>query len=333
MTFFHTLQWLHPWWLITIPLHLVLAYWLWHTEQGSLWVNIIDPELLKLLRTRPSRSRSQGDRWAILISLLLISIAMAGPSWQKQKVPAYAPSSSWVFLLDLDSTMLATDTPPNRITLARIGLHQMFDALQGQQAALIAFSSEPFTVTPLTQDIHTLSLFLPDLNPGIMPVEGKNLQPALALAGQLLAQTSGAQRHIVVLTDGLNDKDLALKQLQRLRQQGIKTDFVGVGTTGGAPSTNAQGQWQSKNGIPVWSRLPVTDLQKLALDGGGMYVDAQHLNPLLELESEASHKDIASKHDARPVIISENDGFWLLVPLLILAAFSLRQGLRTYSDS
>ncbi len=329
----NTVHWLHPWWLLTLPLHLGLAYWLWRSDQGSAWSNIIDPELLKLLRTRSGQSLSRTDRWASLLSLLLISIAMAGPSWQQQKVPAYASTSSWVFLIDLDSSMLATDAAPNRITQARISLRQMLENLQGQQAALIAFSAEPFTITPLTQDIDTISLFLPDLNPNIMPVQGKYLEPALIQAEQLLAQTAGTQRHIVVLTDGLNDLDAAEKQVKHLRQEGIKTDFVGIGTASGAPSTNANGQWLSNNGTPVWSRLPVSNLQILAQDGGGIYVDVQHLQPLLGIEQDSSKKGTSSQNNAEPVVIPQNDGFWFLPPILLLSAFVFRQKIRRHLSS
>src|SRR3546814_3900448 len=85
--------------------------------------------------------------------------------------------------------MAARDLSPDRVTRARYALDDLLGAAHGARVALIAFSDEAYTVTPLTDDVATVRTLLPPLAPDIMPTPGDQLAPALAQAGKLLGRS------------------------------------------------------------------------------------------------------------------------------------------------
>jgi len=170
--------------------------------------------------------------WPLLALVWSIAaIALSGPSWQRDQAPAYRASVAWVFVLDLSPSMELTDVAPDRVTRARYALDDLLNAAHDAQVGLVVFSDEPYTVTPLTQDVATVKALLPPLNPGIMPSPGDHLAPALDQAAKLLQQGGARDKRIVVLTDGFDDPAAALSAAADIKAKGISLSIVGVGTS------------------------------------------------------------------------------------------------------
>lgn len=121
-------HWLHPWWLLLLPLLGWLLWQLWHRQKrAGRWQMILPPafhaELLSGGNGRESKSP-----WVVLgIAWLLAVLALLGPSWQRVEQASQKPSDPLVVLLELTPEMLATDSPPNRLEQAR---RKLYDLLQ-----------------------------------------------------------------------------------------------------------------------------------------------------------------------------------------------------------
>src|SRR3546814_7428070 len=120
--------------------------------------------------------------------------------------------------------MVARDLSPDRVTRARYTLDDLLGAAHGARVALIAFSDEAYTVTPLTDDVATVRTLLPPLAPDIMPTPGDQLAPAVAQAGKLLGTAHARTPHVMVLTDGFNDPSTAFAAAAKLRASGAQVD-------------------------------------------------------------------------------------------------------------
>jgi Ca-activated chloride channel family protein len=326
--FMHSFHFLRPLWLLALPVLWGLVFWLARRNRDdSAWSGFIDAELLTTLRL--DEERITGIRpWPLLALVWSITaIALAGPSWQRDQAPAYRASAAWVFVLDLSPSMELADVAPDRVTRARYALDDLLNAAHDARVGLVVFSEEPYTVTPLTQDIATVKALLPPLKPGIMPSPGDHLAPALKQAAKLLEQGGAKDQRIVVLTDGFDDPAAALSAAAAIKEKHISLSIVGIGTTGGAPQPSASGGFvQDKQGRALMARLDRPRLQQLAKTGGGSYVDIAQLPSLLanmQAASESANGALAV-HGVQ-VAQWRDAGIWLLPLLLILAAFLARK--------
>jgi Ca-activated chloride channel family protein len=326
--FINTFHFIRPLWLLALPVLWGLVYWLARRRrEDSSWSGFVDSELLATLRL--DEDRIIGIRpWPLLALVWSIAaIAMAGPSWERNHVPAYRASAAWVFVLDLSPSMSLTDVAPDRVTRARYALDDLLNAAHDARVGLVVFSDEPYTVTPLTRDIATVKALLPPLKPDIMPSPGDHLAPALIQAVKLLQQGGAKDQQIVVLTDGFDDPAAALTAAAGIRAKHISLSIVGVGTTGGAPQPSAGGGFvQDKHGRALLARLNTSRLQQLAVTGGGRYVDIAQLPALLDsMKTTTDAPDGAQAVQGVQVEQWRDAGIWLLPVLLILGAVLARR--------
>ena len=323
-------QFLRPLWLLVLPLLWGLSIWLARrrTGQGN-WGQIIDAELLPALQLDSGSQRKSLAPWPWLaLAWTLAVLALAGPSWERAPSVAYRGNNAWMLVLDLSPSMMAADLTPNRITRARYALDDLLNAAQDARVGLVAFSDEPYTVTPLTDDVATIRALLPPLSPDIMPSAGDNLAPALEQAGTLIQQGGGKDAQVVVLTDGFSDPAAAFAAARKLQSQHITVNVVGIGTRTGAPLSQAGGGFaQNAKGQLNLARLDVERLQQLAASGGGRYADLSQLPSLIgDLQASADRTSQAREEKDIRVEHRLDGGIWLLPLLLVATALLARRG-------
>ena len=322
-------QFLRPVWLLALPLLWGMSLWLARQRSGEdAWAQLIDAELLVGLRLDGGGQPSQSPWPWLALAWTLAALALAGPSWQRAPSLAYRDSSAWMLVLDLSPSMLAADLPPNRVTRARYALDDLLNGAQDARVGLVAFSDEPYTVTPLTDDVATIRAMLPPLNPDIMPSAGDNLAPALEQAGTLLRQGGGKNAQVVVLTDGFSDPAAAFAAAKELQKQNITVNVVGIGTRTGAPLDHAGGGFvHNAKGHLNLARLDTERLQTLASSGGGRYADLPQLPNLIGyLQASADRTSRATENKNIRVAHRLDGGVWLLPLLLLTAALLARRG-------
>src|SRR5512135_801379 len=322
-------QFLRPLWLLALPLLWGLVWWLARrSSNAGSWTQLIDAELLPALKLEGGGKRSRTPWPWLALAWTLAALALAGPSWQQAPSLAYRGNDAWMLVLDLSPSMMAADLTPNRITRARYALDDILNAAQDARVGLIAFSDEPYTVTPLTGDVATIRALLPPLAPDIMPSAGDNLAPALQQAGALIEQGGGKHAQVVVLTDGFGDPAAAFAAAKKLQSQGIAVNVVGIGTRTGAPLSQAGGGFaQNAKGQLNLARLDVERLQQLASSGGGRYADLAQLPNLIgDLQASADRTSQASEDKDVRVAHRLDGGVWLLPLLLVAAALLARRG-------
>lgn len=327
--FLRAFHFLRPQWLMLLPLLWGTVFWLARRRyRDQDWSRLIDPQLLPALRLEAG-GRAGMRPWPWLaLAWTLAAIALAGPSWQRIQTAAYRAPAAWALVLDLSPSMAASDLSPNRVTRARYALDDILGSARDARVGLVVFSDEPYTVTPLTEDVATVRALLPPLAPDLMPSAGDHLGPALDRAAQLVEQVGAKDRRIVVLTDGFDDPAAAMSAAAALRSHGIALSIVGVGTQGGAPLRGADGHFAlDGHGRAQLARLDVDRLRQLAASGGGRYFDLASVPDLLA--GLAASPQLAGGETSAPgvkVTDWRDAGSWILPLLLLLAAFLARRG-------
>ena len=329
MTLIQHFHFLRPAWLLALPLLWGASWWLAHRhDNNGNWTGLVDAELLSSLILDNSSKPGRTPWPWLALAWTLSALALSGPSWQQLPSAAYRGNDAWALVLDLSPSMNATDLAPNRYTRARYALDDLLNAAKDTRVGLIAFSDEPYTVTPMTDDVATIRSLLPPLNPDIMPSAGDNMAPALDQAGKLLEQSGSKHAQVVVLTDGFTDPAAAFSSVKKLRSQGITVNVVGIGTTTGAPVNQAgSGFSQDARGQLKLARLDTDQLQQLATLGGGMYADLPRLPSLIsDLQAASTRSGKARVENNVSVVHWLDGGIWLLPLLLVIVALLARRG-------
>ena len=314
-------------WILLIPISILLIFFFKRRMLtiGN-WEKLIDKRLLPYVMSRRQLSDNQYKWWLISLISVLSIIALAGPTWERIEQPSFRTDQSLVIALDLSRSMNAQDITPSRLTRAKLKILDILERRQGAQVALIVYSANAFTVTPLTSDTDTIIALINSIDTSIMPSRGS--YPALAIDKglQLLNQASVSNGEIILVTDGGITFD-SFSSAQKLRDEGYRLSALGIGSMNGAPIPKETGGFITDNtGQITISRLEVDDLKDLVEIGGGSYTSItsndQDIDTLLsEVNSAVRESDDSVTTDQW-----KEFGPWLLLIVVPFGSLLFRKG-------
>lgn len=316
---FAGLHFLRPLWLLGL-LAVPVFVWAWRRRRrrAGAWRDAVDPHLLPhLLEGGGSRAFGAGH-WLAMCAIALASLAMAGPTWRQVDQPLWQTRAPLVIALDLSSAATASDLPPSRLAQARAKIAQLLRERRGGQVALVAYAEDAYTVAPLTDDVANIALFLDALDPDVMPEDGSRAGRAIDWSRRLLRQ-GGFDHGDILLLAADADRD-ARAAARAASADGFRVSLLGLGTAAGAA-------YRKPDGSLARSALDASALQAVAGAGDGRYAALQSGNADLEalgVLDPASAGARASQGERGATW--QDDGFWLLPPLLLLAALGFRRG-------
>ena len=320
-------HWLRPDWLWALPLVALLSFALARRAlaPGS-WQRVVDPALAPYVLSRAA-SKRYGYRWWLLsLGGALAILSLAGPSWDRLEQPVFRSEQAIVIALDLSRSMDAQDLTPSRLTRAKLKILDILEQRSSGQTALVVYSSNAFTVTPLTTDVDTVAALVNSLGTDIMPSRGSYPVAAINKGRRLLDQAGVGYGEVLLITDG-GTSPAAEKAAEDLAKAGYTLSVMGVGTRQGAPIPVAGGGFVTdRAGNIAVPKLESRELQSLAAAGHGRFTilsaDDRDLDILLSgVVDPSSAADEALATDQWL-----EEGPWLLLLLLPLAAFAFRRG-------
>lgn len=322
-------HWLRPEWLYAIPLLIALAVTLARGKLGAgSWQSVIDPALMPyVLSVDPGRGTDH-RWWLMVLGGVIALVALAGPAWNRIEQPVFRAEQAVVVALDLSRSMDAQDVAPSRLQRAKLKILDMLERRESGQTALVVYSANAFTVTPLTTDVDTIAALVNSLGTDIMPSRGSFPEVAIAKGSQLLDQAEAGFGEVLLVTDG-GSSPAAKKAARDLTANGYTLSVLGVGTIEGAPIPRVSGGFVTDNrGQIAVPRLEERGLRDLADIGGGRYAriaaDDRDLDVLLS--GEVSGASLAMGDDEMATDSWREEGPWLLLLLLPLAALAFRRG-------
>ena len=324
---------IRPYWLLAIIPYVVIVSLMLRNKlsQGN-WSAVCDAELLPYLLQEKAVNQSRWPLTTGAIAALLVIVALAGPTWQRVPSPVFRNESALVIALDLSRSMDAEDIKPSRLIRARYKIADILKQRKDGQTALLVYSGDAFTVTPLTDDTETIDSQLSALTTDIMPSEGSNTELVLEKAVELFKQAGLQKGQILLVTDDVNvDKTLpAVKALD-----GYTLSILGVGTADGAPIALPEGGFlKDEQGTIVIPKLNAGDLAELAQAGKGVYQTITANDADIQTLLAAVDKPLQQQGKENKNLLLdqwEDKGPWLLLLVLPLAALSFRKGLLCFA--
>ena len=313
------LVFLRPWalWLLPIAALIYLLARLWRASANQNLTNWIDPALLPYLSLSAQKRRSQRLLApALALVWLLLCLALAAPSWSSREVPLRQNQQPLLVLLDLSWSMNATDLQPDRVSWARFKLEDLLKSRKDGLTGLVVYSGSAHLVVPFSSDQETILNLLPDLQPGIMPINGSRLDLALELAAQTYSDSGFADHgHLLIFTDGIA-LDTAERSADLLADIPASVSIIAIGNDNGVPIRSGDGFVRDNNGDLVLSQSDWRGLDYLRANSNAtlqrMQLDSSDIDSLLS-KLQASSEDLQ-----RQLAIREDQSHWLLLALLPL---------------
>ncbi|SEJ24592.1 Ca-activated chloride channel family protein [Pseudomonas linyingensis] len=318
-----------PAWLLLLPLGGWLLWRLWHRERRlGRWQALL-PAAFQPWLLQGGRHRQSRLAWLLLgLAWLLALLALIGPGWQRLQQPAQLRSDPLVAIIELTPQMLAADLAPNRLEQTRRKLLDLLAARGEAQTAIVVYAGSAHVLVPLSDDLATAQNLLGALTPSLMPAPGQRADLAVQRALALLDQGANGQGRLLLLSGAL---DAAEQSGIRAALAGRDNQLLllGVGTPAGAPVPLEDGGFlRDAAGSIVLPRLHGEQLAAFAASLGGSYsalrLDDGDLADLGLLASRGARREAAPA--MQPLAGWADQGHWLLLPLLLLAACAGRRG-------
>lgn len=278
----HT-EFAYPW---LLPLLLVVPYLVfWYVkshQQQTASIRITTTFFLN--HTNNWKTRLRHLPFALrCLGLIALIIALARPQQKFTEQQTEGEGIDIVLCFDISGSMTEQDFTPNRLEASKAVAAEFVRGRPGDRIGIVIFSSQSFTLCPLTTDHNTVLAQIGNIENGYLPEDGTAIGSGLATSIDRLRTSGSKSKVIILLTDGVDfggfiPPDKA-KQMAKL--YGIKVYTIGVGS-----EKEMDVQVQSQLGTTTQRRKMEFNeglLKGLAAETGAQYFHASDNIALLKI--------------------------------------------------
>ena len=263
-------------WLIP-PLAVLLRYAFKRKKAAA--ERFLERNMVERLFPRPSGSRTVSRTAILLLALVFLFIAVAGPRFGVSFEEVRRSGADVFVLLDVSRSMLVEDIPPNRLQRAKSDIEDLLHRLGGDRAGLIVFAGKPVVKVPLTTDRGFFLNVLKSIDTNSAPRGGTTIGDAIRKALDAMSTEATCNQAIVLITDGDDQDSMPLDAAREAAARNVRILCVGLGEPmdgGRIPIRDETGNttFLKYEGREVWSKVDEQTLREIATMTGGLYVPA-----------------------------------------------------------
>ncbi len=213
-------QWL--WLLITPLLWLIISYYQYKRSHA---------ELEKFSQAAITKRWQKWPALLMVITLTSLVLALARPAWDPQPEGVSGQGRDIIFLLDVSRSMLAADSRPNRLEVARNAMMQTVNASSTDRYGLVAFAGAASILSPLTNDKAFFKNLLTNVNTDSVPQGGTRIEDALfkVIDKMINKDSEAAAVDLILISDGEDLGSQPQRALDNLNALGVRLIVIGLG--------------------------------------------------------------------------------------------------------
>ena len=266
------IEFAYPWilpFLVAIPYLIYLKRNRRHQETASVQVSTLQhyrPIYSWKLQLRPFPFILR------CIALVSLIIALARPQEKFTEEQTTGEGIDMVLCFDISGSMTSQDFKPDRLEAAKEIAKDFVNNRPGDRIGIVIFSSQSFTLCPITSDHNTVLTQIGNIQNGYLTDDGTAIGSGLATSVDRLKDSKAKTKIVVLMTDGVDfggviPPDIA-ENLAKL--YGIKVYCIGIGSNQ-VPDADASG----KSGSSA-EKLSFNDnlLKHISSETGGQYFSA-----------------------------------------------------------
>ncbi len=225
--------------------------------------------------------------------------------------------------LDVSKSMLAQDVKPTRLDRAKQVLGKLMDKLSSDRIGIVVFAGKAYLQMPLTGDHGAAKMYLAAASPEVVPTQGTVISDALNMCNNSFNAKEKKYKAIVVISDGEDHDETAVKLAAKLAGEGVMINTVGIGSPEGATIIDAATNeaQKDKEGNTVITKLNETVLKDIAANGNGVYQQYTSTDEVVaKLETQLNAMDERTVTEDSLVNYESYFQYFLLLAFLLLLA-------------
>lgn len=288
-----------------------------------------DPDLLRGLMPDVSPLRRHVKFGLMMVALALIILVMARPQFGTRNEEVKRSGIEVVIAADVSNSMLCEDINPDlhqsRLDKSKMIVSKLIEQFDQDKVGLVAFAGSSITLLPITSDYVSAKMFLSQLAPGTVNVQGTNLSEAIQRATANFSDVKKKKnigRALILITDAEDHEEGAIEAAKNAKSQGIQIFVLSVGTTAGGPIPMGGGSFKKDlSGNVVTTKLNEQVGKDIAKAGNGLYIHVDQTDKAQSVLEKEIQK--MQKEDSIESMYSEYDEQFIAVAILLLIVLVL----------
>jgi Ca-activated chloride channel homolog len=273
------MQFAQPLWLLAGLAACAFLFWRYRQfeiQQRKTLVRFASMRLLDKLTASVSPARRKAKQVLFILGVFCLFVALARPQAGYEWQETHRKGLELLFAVDTSKSMLAQDVKPDRLTRAKLAVHDLVDKLDGDAVGLLAFAGNAFLQCPVTLDYDAFRESIDALDTKVIPRGGTDIAAAIREAEAVFKTRTAAEKILVLITDGEDLGGESIAAAKEAANNGVKIFAVGIGSTTGElvpiPSENGGTDFvRDTSGQLVKSHLDEATLKQIVGATGGLY--------------------------------------------------------------
>ncbi|WP_052158405.1 VWA domain-containing protein [Lacinutrix jangbogonensis] len=300
--------------VLCISIVLIVIGFFFYRESNA-WKKSIAKHLQPYVIQKGTSWKPRLIKLSVILMFVLGSVSFLGPTWNQVKSPEKKIKSQLIIALDLSTSMLTSDVSPSRLERAKFKIYDFLSANPRAETNLLVFAGSTHTAIPFTTDYRIIEDQIKGLKPRMMPVQGTAFNSLFRKIDTLFTNNK-AEGKVLLITDDL--EDLSIETVSNfLQQNNVKIYLYPFATQIGSfiPNTKEKSSLnlQKLNSLNAMQKLEILEIT----------LDNSDVKDLAEAISDTILFDDQSKEDQEDW---QDNGYWLLIPLVFVFLFSFRKG-------
>ena len=270
----------NPWYLLILailPLIFIYKSFLSRSKDGSFRISSKSIISEKMIRKGVYKKRLLS--FIQYLSMFLIILGLSRPRMIESLQEKNIEIVDIVLVIDISSSMLATDFQPNRLEVVKKTAKDFITQRKGDRLGILVFAGESFIQCPLTIDNEVLLSLMSEIKVAQQSYDGTAIGMAIANATNRLRNSDAKSKVMILLSDGSNNAgELDPNTAADLAKQfGIKIYTIGAGTNQDVSFIPGRGY--------IRNEIDEETLRAIAKQTGGQYFRATNTEGLKEIYS------------------------------------------------
>jgi len=301
-------------WILPLLIILPIIAWLRFSLAGKLKSSFIVSTTAHFKHRTVKNYLIHLPFWLRLLTLACLIIALARPQIKNSQSRNKGEGIDIVLCLDISGSMLFNDFRPNRLEVAKEVAADFVRSRPVDRLALVIFSGESYTLSPLTTNQDLILQQIQSLKSGMLQ-DGTLIGEGLAKSVERLSSAGTKSKVVILMTDGRETPPTTriidpLTALQIAKVKGVKVYTVGMAGTPDA-QMSIPSQHRSSN-------LDDELLQRIAKETGGIYFRATDKEGLQTVYAQIDRLEKSSFERITKTKIEEQYFYLLIAALFFL---------------
>jgi Ca-activated chloride channel family protein len=301
-------------WVLPFLIILPIIVWLRYTTLGKLKSTFTISTTSHVKHKTFKNYVINAPFWLRLLALAFLLLALARPQIRDVQNRNKGEGIDIVLCLDVSGSMLSQDFQPNRLEVAKEVAADFVKSRPVDRIALIIFSGESYTLSPLTTNHDVILQQIKNLKSGMLQ-DGTLIGEGLAKSVERLSSVGSKSKVVILMTDGKEEApDTRIidpaTALQIAKVKGVKVYTVGMA---GTPDEQI-----GRSNVTFTSNLDDALLQRIARETGGAYFRARDKEGLQIVYSQIDKLEKSSFERITKTRVEEQYFFLLIAALFFL---------------